>query len=74
MFRCPTHANSSFYEDSAGVFWIIYATGNGLAVFDRETNRLTRYSFHEREPASTARAGVVTDDRGPGRESLAWHG
>ena len=47
-------------EDSSGIFWIIYATGNGLAVFDRETNRLTRYSFHEREPASTARTVSAT--------------
>jgi signal transduction histidine kinase/CheY-like chemotaxis protein/ligand-binding sensor domain-containing protein len=52
--------NFSFYEDRFGVFWIIYASGNGLAVFDRKTNRLTRYSFHEREPPSTAQAGVVT--------------
>jgi PAS domain S-box-containing protein len=52
--------NLSFYEDRFGVFWVIYASGNGLAVFDRKTNRLTRYSFHQREPPSTAQAGVVT--------------
>jgi sugar lactone lactonase YvrE len=39
----PPTTHPSFYEDSAGVFWIFYASGNGLTVFDRETNRLTRY-------------------------------
>ncbi len=35
----------SFYQDKAGVFWILSATGNGLAVFDSRTDHLTRYSF-----------------------------
>jgi len=35
----------SFYEDSHGVFWLLYASGNGLAVLDRENRHLTRYSF-----------------------------
>src|ERR1700733_2142175 len=32
---------SFFYEDRHGVFWLIHALGNGLAVFDRKTNKLT---------------------------------
>jgi ligand-binding sensor domain-containing protein/signal transduction histidine kinase len=45
----PLHERSemSFYEDRFGVFWIIHATGAGLAVFDRKTNTLTPYSFRE---------------------------
>ncbi|MHB8816390.1 MAG: ligand-binding sensor domain-containing protein, partial [Steroidobacteraceae bacterium] len=39
----------SFYEDREGVFWILSASGNGLAVLDRKTGRLTRYSFAARE-------------------------
>jgi len=49
----------SFHEDRHGVFWIIYATGNGLAVFDRKTNRLTRYSFYKHEPTGGTLTGVL---------------
>jgi len=35
----------SFYEDHDGVFWILAASGNGLAVLNRKTGRVTRYSF-----------------------------
>jgi len=47
-----------FHEDRFGVFWIYHLSGDGLAVFDRKTNTLTHYSFHEREPLSTAMTGV----------------
>ncbi len=55
----------SFYEDRFGVFWITYASGTGLAAFDRKTNQVTRYSFYEREPESTALTGVmgILEDR-----------
>jgi ligand-binding sensor domain-containing protein/signal transduction histidine kinase len=45
--RVPLHEsrNFSFYEDREGVFWILYASGNGLAVLDRRNHRLTRYSY-----------------------------
>ncbi len=56
----PDPSSLRFHEDSKGVFWLTYTTGSGLAVFDRETNRLTRYSFHEQEPANTSRTGVAT--------------
>jgi ligand-binding sensor domain-containing protein/signal transduction histidine kinase len=58
----PLHEPSrelSFYEDRFGVFWIIHASGNGLAILDRKTNKLTEYSFHEQEQASTALTGVM---------------
>jgi signal transduction histidine kinase/ligand-binding sensor domain-containing protein len=48
-----------FHEDRFGVFWIIYVSGNGLAVFDRKTNTLTRYSFYQQEQPSTAVTGVM---------------
>jgi ligand-binding sensor domain-containing protein/signal transduction histidine kinase len=35
----------SFHEDREGIFWILYASGNGLAVLDRKTGQLTPYSF-----------------------------
>jgi ligand-binding sensor domain-containing protein/signal transduction histidine kinase len=41
----PESRDFSFYEDREGVFWVLYASGNGLAVLDRKTHRLTRYSF-----------------------------
>jgi ligand-binding sensor domain-containing protein len=49
----------SFYEDHLGVFWIIYASGNGLAIFDRKTNTLTHYSFYDREPPASGLTGVL---------------
>jgi ligand-binding sensor domain-containing protein/signal transduction histidine kinase len=58
----PLHTGSrdlSFYEDRSGDFWIIYATGNGLAKFDRERNVLTYYSFNAGDTSSTAYTGVA---------------
>jgi len=46
----------SFYEDRFGVFWIF---GNALAVFDRNTNTVTYYSFHERKPHGRVLTGVT---------------
>jgi signal transduction histidine kinase/ligand-binding sensor domain-containing protein len=45
-------------EDHAGVLWIIYTSGNGLASWDRHTRRLTLYSFKDREPPSTQLSGA----------------
>jgi len=50
----------SFHEDRRGVFWIIYASGNGLAVFDRTTNRLTRYSFNDEQSPGGPLTGVIS--------------
>ncbi|MBV8902206.1 MAG: hypothetical protein JOZ22_01095, partial [Acidobacteriia bacterium] len=45
-------------EDHAGVLWIIYTSGNGLASWDRHTRRLTLYSFKDREPPATELSGA----------------
>jgi len=72
--RVPLHeeVQISFYEDRFGVFWITYASGTGLAVFDRKTNRVTRYSLYKRDPESTALTGVmgILEDR----EGTLWLG
>jgi PAS domain S-box-containing protein len=57
--QLPEPVQISFYEDRLGVFWIAYASGNGLAVFDRKTRKLTRYSFYEKDPPAGALTGVM---------------
>ena len=60
--RIPLHMAESrtvkALEDHAGVLWIIYAFGNGLASYDRHARRLTLYSFEDREPPATQLSGV----------------
>ncbi|HEY7445278.1 MAG TPA: two-component regulator propeller domain-containing protein, partial [Vicinamibacterales bacterium] len=46
-------------EDHSGVLWITYASGNGLASWDRRTRRITRYSFKDREPPASQLSGVA---------------
>jgi len=48
----------SVYEDRAGVFWIIHASGNGLAVLDRKSQTLTQYSFAQTPVSSETLTGV----------------
>jgi ligand-binding sensor domain-containing protein/signal transduction histidine kinase len=62
----------SFYEDRFGVFWIIHATGTGLAVFDRNTNTLTPYSFHKGHFSDGILTGVLgmLEDR----DGTLWFG
>jgi ligand-binding sensor domain-containing protein/signal transduction histidine kinase len=50
----------SFYEDRRGVFWVIYASGNGLARFDRAHNTLTRYSFNDQQTPGGPLTGVIS--------------
>jgi ligand-binding sensor domain-containing protein/signal transduction histidine kinase len=45
-------------EDHAGVLWIVYLSGNGLASYERRTRRLTFYSFKDREPPATSLSGA----------------
>jgi signal transduction histidine kinase/ligand-binding sensor domain-containing protein len=49
----------SFFEDRQGLFWITYHLANGLALLDRQSNTLTRYSFYETEPSASAATGVM---------------
>jgi ligand-binding sensor domain-containing protein/signal transduction histidine kinase len=51
---------ASFYEDHAGTFWIYYQTGNGLATFDRKTNRVVQYSFYPRDPPPGGYTGIFS--------------
>ena len=52
-------ARISFYEDKFGVFWIFRLTGNGLAAFDRKTNRIVQYSFGQLGPTAAPPIGVT---------------
>ena len=54
------HMEMSFYEDRSGVFWIAHVSGAGLAVFDRKTNTLTQYSFHDGHPSDALPTGVMS--------------
>jgi ligand-binding sensor domain-containing protein/signal transduction histidine kinase len=61
-YRIPIRNPSrefSFYEDGFGVFWIFYASGNGLASFDHDKKALTYYSFQPNNISSTAYSGVT---------------
>ncbi len=66
------HGEMSFYEDRFGVFWIVHATGGGVAVFDRKTNTLTHYSFHEGHLSDALLTGAmaILEDR----EGNLWFG
>jgi len=48
----------SVYEDRAGVFWIIHASGNGLAILDRKSQVLTQYFFAQTPVSSETLTGV----------------
>jgi ligand-binding sensor domain-containing protein/signal transduction histidine kinase len=48
----------SMLEDRAGMFWIIYASDNGLAALDRKSRVLTRYSFAKTSVSSEMLTGI----------------
>ncbi len=58
--RLDVHGAQSIkaLEDHAGVLWIIYTSGNGLASWDRHTRQLRLYSFKDREPPATELSGA----------------
>jgi PAS domain S-box-containing protein len=56
----PNLSDTSFYEDRFGVFWIFQLMGGGLGIFDRKTNTVTHYSFHEGPVSDTLLTGVMT--------------
>jgi ligand-binding sensor domain-containing protein len=70
----PLHerGDMSLYEDRFGVFWIMHRTRGGLAVFDRNTNTLTHYSFHEGHLSDALPTGVMAmlEDR----DGTLWFG
>lgn len=55
----------SFYEDSHGTFWVLQASVDGLAVLNRSTHVLTRYSFGPRGLPDQPLSGVssMIEDR-----------
>jgi ligand-binding sensor domain-containing protein/signal transduction histidine kinase len=48
----------SFHEDRAGVFWLVYGSGNGLAQYDRATNTLTRYAVQGGQEGGSGLTGI----------------
>jgi signal transduction histidine kinase/ligand-binding sensor domain-containing protein len=54
----PDPARVAFFEDRFGQFWIYHNLGTGLALYDRATNILTKYSFYRPEPSPDADTGV----------------
>jgi PAS domain S-box-containing protein len=65
-------SETSFYEDRVGVFWIFQITGGGLVVFDRKTDTLAHYSFHEGHLSDALLTGAMTmlEDR----DGTLWFG
>jgi len=57
-FKLAGGQAAGFYEDQQGVLWISYITGNGLAVFDRKSRTLIRYSLNPLEQVSASVTGV----------------
>ena len=55
----PDPVQVSLFEDRAGRYWITQASGNGLALYDPDTNTVTPYSFYERDPEAAALTGVM---------------
>ena len=67
-FALPVPWNAEFrvFRDHAGVLWLGYSSGAGLATLDEVTG-ITRYSFHKIEPDSGMLAGVnsiIEDENG----------
>jgi signal transduction histidine kinase/ligand-binding sensor domain-containing protein len=61
----PDPIQVAFFEDRLGLFWIYHEFGTGLAIYDRASNTLTKYSFYRQEPSPDADTGVkgMIEDR-----------
>src|SRR5258708_34040067 len=55
----PDRVQVAFFEDRFGQFWIYHASGEGLAIYDRASNVLTKYTFYRQEPSPDALTGVM---------------
>jgi signal transduction histidine kinase/ligand-binding sensor domain-containing protein len=55
----PDPIQVAFFEDRFGQFWIYHEFGTGLAIYDRASNTLTKYSFYQQEPSPDADTGVT---------------
>src|SRR5215469_3587202 len=47
-----------FHEDRLGVFWIVYGLDGLPAIFDRKTDKMTRYEFEPRDRPGKSRNRV----------------
>src|SRR5258707_440164 len=45
----PDRVQVAFFEDRFGQFWIYHASGEGLSIYDRASNVLTKYTFYRQE-------------------------
>ena len=65
MCLCGKTDEFGFYEDREGTFWIFQESGNGLAILDRRTHRLVRYSFASKDSPGLTQSGVssMLEDR-----------
>jgi signal transduction histidine kinase/ligand-binding sensor domain-containing protein len=61
----PDPIQVAFFEVRFGLFWIYHEFGTGLAIYDRASNTLTKYSFYRQEPSPGADTGVkgMIEDR-----------
>jgi signal transduction histidine kinase/ligand-binding sensor domain-containing protein len=61
----PDPIQVAFFEDRFGQFWVYHEFGTGLAMYDRASNTLTKYSFYQQEPSPDADTGVkgMIEDR-----------
>ncbi len=48
------------FEDHAGILWVIFSSGDGLAVVDRRANNLKEYSFQGAGPDNSPASGVLS--------------
>jgi ligand-binding sensor domain-containing protein/signal transduction histidine kinase len=55
----PDPIQVAFFEDRFGQFWIYHEFGTGLALYDRASNTLTKFSFYRQEPSPDAMTGVT---------------
>ena len=78
MLHVPLHEPSggfSFYEDRLGVFWLYHSSPDALAIFDRQTNKLTHFSFDRDNPGGKEVTGISAMLEDPdGNLWLATHG
>ena len=55
----PDPIQVAFFEDRFGQFWIYHEFGSGLAIYDRASNTLTKYSFYSQDASPDAMTGVT---------------
>lgn len=58
FIEIPNSPLIQLFEDREHRFWIAHGTGNGLSLFDPETNTVTPYSFYPQDPDPGALTGV----------------